>query len=390
MAAKKISHLIILGIYFILFTLYQKENMFHMLDTSSQISTYSSLFLFVIALFYILFNYKYPVYIDSTFKSFCAFEVVILVISLFYSLFSPLSYNLMYFIIFIPLLSALFVRSVIINIDNERFILFVFLAFLIISLFYMQNHYVEILKDEDNVTNASYTILYLLPLLLCASNKFISILSVCIAVVIVIMSFKRGSISALSIGLLIYFYINNFKLNVKRSKLSSLIILSLGIGVFYECLIYFNEISDNTIFDRFQSIEEDRGSGRLDVFKHTVDMILSSNFLEILFGHGWNQVVVNSNLGLSAHNDHLEIIYDFGILAYMMFLFMYVKLVQFNISLVKIESNLAAPMAMSLVIFFIGSLISHIVIYPYYMTIFAITWTYMIMTTYKQSIKFHS
>lgn len=385
MISKKIPQIIILGLFFVLYTIFQKANMFYILGTSGVLSTYSPILLFILSLAYVLF-YKAPKNNDTTFNAFLVFQVAILLVTLFYTLFYPLTYILQYFIIPLPLLCAFFVKTSTLNINDESFINLSFISFLFLFIFYLQNHYIDLLMEEDAVTNASYTILYMLPLLLCSKKKSIRIVAIILTVVAVFMSIKRGSISALLVGLLIYFYIVLFKLMSNKSKLLKLIILCLACFICYECLLYFNTLSDNSILDRFNSIADDKGSGRLDIFKHTLEMIKNSSLLEVLFGHGWNMVIVDSKLGFSAHNDHLEILYDFGLIVYALYLVMLIRLLKLNVYLVKIKSELSAPMAMSLVIFLFGSIISHIVIYPYYMTIFAVTWSYIIVSFRNKGI----
>lgn len=377
----------VIGLFVILFTLFQKENMFNLLESSSSIfATYSPLLLVVLSISYVL-KYRFTRCFHKSFKRLYQFQFVVLAITLFYSIFLPLSYLLLYFVIFIPVLSAFFTRAFLIKNDDDNFIILFFISFIFLFGFYMENHYIELLSDKENVTNASYTILYFLPLLLCSNSKLIKITSISLTVVAVLLSLKRGSISALSIGLLVYSYLLFFKISTNRSLILKLLLITLGCLIFYECLVYFNNLSDNSILDRFSAIEEDKGSGRLDVFEHTFDMIRNSNFLQILFGHGWNMVVYDSTLGLSAHNDHLEIIYDFGLFAYLLYIIMYIRLVKLNILLIKIKSQLAAPLAMSLILFLFGSLISHIAIYPYYMTIFTITWSYIIISFNKRHMQ---
>ncbi len=378
MTSKKILPIIILGLFFVLYTIFQKSNMFYILETPGILSTYSPFLLFILSLVYVLF-YKSKKYNDTTFNAFSTFQVAILLVTLFYALFYPLSYILLYFTIPLPLLCALFVKKNNVIHDNECFINLSFISFLFLFLFYLQNHYVELLMEDDVVTNASYTILYMLPLLLCSKKKVIRIVAIILTVVAVLLSIKRGSISALSVGLLVYFYIVLFKLMSNKSKLLKIIILCLVCYVFYEFLLYFNTLSDDSILNRFSSIVDDKGSGRLDIFKHTLEMIQGSSLLEVIFGHGWNMVIVDSTLGFSAHNDHLEILYDFGLIGYVLYLSMIIRLLKLTVYLVRVKSELSAPLAMSLVIFLFGSIISHIVIYPYYMTIFSITWSYIII-----------
>ena len=63
-------------------------------------------------------------------------------------------------------------------------------------------------------------------------------------------------------------------------------------------------------------ISDTGGSGRDKVWKKTCEMIAESDFPYFIMGHGYNQVVQDSPLKLSAHNDFLEIIYCLRMVAY--------------------------------------------------------------------------
>ena len=384
-AARNILKTIFMVLFFIFYYLFQTGNMFFEKVSTSSWLPYAPLMLFVVLLVYVLIyrdNRRMNKYITPLY----VFEIYILIISLFYSLIFPLSSNLLFFILFIPLLSISFIRRLVSNDNDSGFILGYFVVFVGIFIFYMQNHYVEVFEQNDNVTNAAYTLLYMLPLLLCTRNKILAIISVILTVIAVFLSLKRGSISILSVSLLIYAYILFFKGGNKQNRLIRILLIILGLLIFTQTIYFFDDLSNNTIRERFVSLEDDRGSGRIDVFRHTISMISRSHFLELLFGHGWDMVRVDSNLNLSAHNDHLEILYDFGLVSYIFFLIFYIRLVQFNVSLIKKKSHLAAPMAMSLVIFILASFISHIVIYPYYMTTFVVTWSYIVTIDNRQMI----
>lgn len=115
-------------------------------------------------------------------------------------------------------------------------------------------------------------------------------------------------------------------------------------------------------------------------------MILESDFTEILFGHGWNTVIYYSPLGLSAHNDYLEILFDCGIFAFFLFCTFIVLLFHTAKKLIQQKSHLAPAFAANIVIIIINTMVSHIYLYTWYISALALFWGYCIGIERKASI----
>ena len=103
-------------------------------------------------------------------------------------------------------------------------------------------------------------------------------------------------------------------------------------------------------------------------------MISSSNIIQLLFGHGYNSVLADNPLGFSAHNDFLEILYDFGVFAFLLYCALYFRIYRFCRKLVERKSKYAGAMLFSVCLLIINSMVSHIYIYPFYASIFALVW----------------
>ena len=113
------------------------------------------------------------------------------------------------------------------------------------------------------------------------------------------------------------------------------------------------------LIGRFESISEDKGSGRGDLFLMVWELILKSDTLELIFGHGYNSVV--EVLEYSAHNDFLEVMYDQGIIGLGLYVCIYISLIR-TIKKIK-EKTLRDSFRMSIFLFFIVSLTSHLILF---------------------------
>jgi O-antigen ligase len=126
------------------------------------------------------------------------------------------------------------------------------------------------------------------------------------------------------------------------------------------------------LFDRFASISEDGGSGRDIVYADVWNMIKSSDYSHIIWGHGYNQVRVDAELGFSAHNDFLEMLYDFGICG----LFAFCGFVA-SASNLRTYRRFSYPQKSALLVFVILSLFSHLVLVTSYVIPILVFWAYV-------------
>ena len=115
-------------------------------------------------------------------------------------------------------------------------------------------------------------------------------------------------------------------------------------------------------------------------------MITESGIVSLWLGHGWNMVVEDSPMYLSAHNDFLEVIYDFGLPAFFLYIYFVYKLYKSMFLLIRRRSDNAAAFAFSVITFTINSSVAHILIYPFNFIAVAAVWGY-ILGKEKQSLK---
>jgi O-antigen ligase len=129
----------------------------------------------------------------------------------------------------------------------------------------------------------------------------------------------------------------------------------------------------NIISERLLNITNDGGSGRDRVWETTWGMIRKSYIEYLLLGHGYSTVLTNSPLGLSAHNDFLEVLYNWGIVLFIPYVVMHIALIKQVFIFIRNKSIYAPTLAFSYTIFFILSMISIVILYPL-MGLIALTW----------------
>lgn len=250
--------------------------------------------------------------------------------------------------------------------------------------------YVSIFREINFLEMAhlisSYYLLYTLPLLLLIKPRLIKVAAIFIVIVVLFSSLKRSGILALAISLFFYIFISQyvrykFKLSAFIGSLFAIVVL----GTIF-VLFATNDSGSENIMNRFENIDRDQGSGRLVVWEQTMSMIEGQEATTLLFGNGYNAVMHDSTLQLSAHNDFLEVTYDFGIVGLLLYLAAFITLGFYVIKMIVNRSPYAPPMAMLFIIYFIQSMISHIIIY-YWANIFMLTFGYIIGKYRKDGIQ---
>ncbi|WP_138433367.1 O-antigen ligase family protein [Winogradskyella algicola] len=186
-------------------------------------------------------------------------------------------------------------------------------------------YFLVVLRDFSNtalwkgsknyfVSNNSYHLLKLFPLVLLMRNKFTNVLILLTALGIVL-AFKRGALLAFSVAFAVYYFYILFK--VKEKKLLKLI---FGIGVFSAASYYFLLNMDIflTRVEDFENVET-AGSGRGRMFTLIInEMLNNDNPLVLLFGNGFYATVdfFQKTIGHSivAHSDIMEFFFNYGLL----------------------------------------------------------------------------
>lgn len=243
------------------------------------------------------------------------------------------------------------------------------IGMLIIAYFYLQNWQFTNQIVEAHL-GTSYWIFFLLPVLLYSPKKWLKYIGLILTAIVLLSSFKRGGILALILGIFAYLVVKEIFIG-KRVK--TLTYFVLAVTALIVILIFVDNAMGNIISERFLNIKEDGGSNRIEVWTTTWDMIKYSEAEFLLVGHGFNSVELASPLGLSAHNDFLESIYDFGIFGSIFYVLLHISLIKQIIRNIRLKNEDASIMAFTYTFFFVLSMISHVLIYPWF-TFMVISW----------------
>lgn len=242
------------------------------------------------------------------------------------------------------------------------FTTWIVVGLLIIAYFYVQNwRYVN--EDTEYHMASAYWALFLLPVLLYSPKKWLHYVGIALVGAMLFASFKRGGILAFGMGLFVFLIVKDFLIGHKFKK----IIYFIGSLVVLIVIFYFvDNALDNVYTERFLNIKNDGGSNRDQVWATTWKMIQQSDLEHLLLGHGFSAVLQDSPLGLSAHNDFLESLYDFGICGSIFYILLHISLIKQAIRNIRLQNQDAAIMAFTYTFFLVLSMISHVLIFPWF------------------------
>lgn len=281
----------------------------------------------------------------------------------------------------VPLLFSL--HDIFFQNDENSSLVFVLVAFIGLTFNYFSNFQSNYLQDMLNQNSSSYSLLYFMPFILCIKKNWIKIAGLFIVFIALLTTMKRGGIIAFTIGLFAYYLFVMMKNHGSIKKMYRFIITAVVVVVGLSFVFnYFDSITDNAITSRFDNIQSDEGSGRLETWQWVYNQLASSSLSEIIFGHGWNSVFYQSGIR-SAHNDFLEVLYDFGVITFVLYILLYKALFKTSVCLLKEGSSFAAPMFSSTIILLVNSFVSHVVFYPRYLIIYCMFWAYIDSRTHK-------
>ena len=223
------------------------------------------------------------------------------------------------------------------------------------------------------ISTAYYT-LFFLPFALLSEKKIIKWGGTVLVLYTLLLCMKRTGFIAFVAGIVIYILVE-YRSAPKGSKKRAFVLLG---GLLALTAMYFF-IMENTrgtfsVIDRLLSTGQTSNEGRKDVWPVVISMIRYSDIIALIFGHGFDTVIENSPLALSAHCDFLEVIYDYGVSGLLLYLTFYKRLWNGFIKMYRQGSELAAPMSFTFVTAFVVSLFSHLIIFPTYFLGFCLYW----------------
>lgn len=249
--------------------------------------------------------------------------------------------------------------------DMNRIIILFVIGLIVLACYTtIQQNLVRSQIALDGGMNELYTVLLLTPFLFLLKNKFIRIVGLLSVCLMVLLSLKATAIIALSLGLLSFYIISNI---IRGKKIKWWFVIGILLVIVFAA--WGTKINQYLLIKlnvdwrgELSSAIGTGGSGRVDIWTETVNYQVKSNLGEWLFGHGYNTVV--EKVKFSAHNDFLEVLYDFGLLGLGIYLSLFIMLLKRLKEMICAKCVCAPAFGMSIIMVFVVSMFSHLIIVP--------------------------
>lgn len=219
-----------------------------------------------------------------------------------------------------------------------------------------------------------YYILGLFPLILIYQKKF-PIISILVCTTAILLSGKRAGLIAFVVMIFCYYLFNGIQKRRLGSFIKNLLLFALWGFIF---LFLFEKVIasfNSNMLERLLRLSADGGSGRADRWQFVITKLGDSNFFQILFGHGRNAL---SSEFFRAHNDFLEVLYDYGLFALLAYLFFYIHLIREFVQMVRTKYTYAPIMLMSIICSLFLAMFSYYIVEPTYITSGMICYGYLL------------
>lgn len=222
-----------------------------------------------------------------------------------------------------------------------------------------------------------YYLVFLIPILFTYDNKVIKIIGTSIVMYALLLSQKRTGLLSVSCFFFSYYFLSSSLKNRSiKNSIKTLLLFGLIVIVLYFSISFILKYYNIEIFDKLMRLKEDGGSGRIDTWKIVIYKLKKSSLLNLFFGHGYNSFYYQSSLYLSTHNDYLEILYDYGVIGFVLYAKLLYILLKKGIMMFKEKNKYSPSFISSIVLVLIFSFSSHLIIYPNYFFYMCLFWGY--------------
>lgn len=227
-------------------------------------------------------------------------------------------------------------------------------------------------KQFSSQSNMIYFLILAVPIVLLNCNSKWRFRILLLTSFLALLSLKRSMILAI----ILFWVIYGFKYLFRKGRKSLAIAMSVVfIGVAYSAVGVIDNFTSGGLSSRTVDYEkEDITNGREHIYEITWNMIVNSSSVHLIFGHGHNAVLRDSPLQISAHNDYLEIIYDYGFIALILYLGLWIYVIKQLIFHYRKDTEYFVPYALSISIFAVMAVVSQLVVYVSYFLYLVMFW----------------
>lgn len=282
------------------------------------------------------------------------------------------SLNNIVHVLFVPMAFLLFYNASLFSAKVER-IAYLGGVILFGIAFYMNLHNLSyrgiILTEEMGRSNLVYWCLCAVPFLLLSNKQWLRLSFVVLSIIVVLVTGKRSAFIAIMVIGVVYMF-NTIKGN-KQSYKNIVLFVFVGLAVY---LIFYKYLSNSamTHFERLSNMQEDQGSGRITIYKDVFAIMRHNTFNDWFVGRGFGSITISRHS--NAHNDALQLLFEFGIIGLIMYVTMFIHIIKRTVVLRKVQSSYYLSYVASVIITIILGAVSNLVVFYSYFAFICAYW----------------
>ena len=346
-------------------------------ELTNPMGTYSMLMYFIIATISLLFFHRRNTFKGLTFlgKTLFVFSIYILFSFLLLKNYSNIMYYMRTFLeASLWIYIYLFFYTLKLRYDIEKYIPKFIIIFFTISIgLFLRNYFLNnSIGNTGRHYIESYYAVALIPAISLLKGKY-KYAFFMVTIICSIIAGKRTGMITCIVTIIMYVLMvgKGFTNKIKTILFGSVLLL-----VLFLTLNQFMGKEIDAIVERIENIEEDEGSGRGSIYKDLYNEIANNDdFSSFTFGKGYNEVINSKGSeGFSAHNEFIEVAYDYGIIGFIIFVFVFIAI--FRIYRITKEHQNKVALLLSFIIFLMFSLTSHTILATTSIVFLCMTWGY--------------
>jgi len=228
------------------------------------------------------------------------------------------------------------------------------------------------MTDFENQSNMIYFLVLSIPLLLVTRNIRQRYIILMFVTFMCLLSMKRS----MMLSIVLFWGVVGMRYLFSSGKKSMAILLGVMlITIGYYSYNYVEKISGGKLTSRIDLDQKDVTNGREAIYLVTMKMIADSSPLEYVIGHGHNAVKRDSILDISAHNEWMEVLYDYGLIILFLYFCLWIHLIRRWLYHFRNDTIWFIPFSLSLCIFAVMSMVSQLVAYVSYFLYLIMFWS---------------
>ena len=322
----------------------------------------------------LLYNWKYDVFKDSILRIIKVFFVWMMIISL---IFPERLFNISLTLFFQSTLwCPLFFIIYKFTTRKPEILLRRTKQFFYFLMFFSGIIFITTEIETRNVYLSYYAVASI-PWILLIKNKYLKYFGLSFILFTTILAGKRGGLIAATAAIVSYFFIDS-RFSKRNNGINTVkLLISIAFISILIILLVYN--LDSNVFIRLGQIDEDKGSGRIDLYDELIILISNFDTYNFIVGNGHNATYTAT--GNFAHNEFIQFFFDYGLIGFLSYIYLHIVLLKKCSKLFKGKSPYAASFIASYIIFITIAMVSHwfvmalfvVTLISYWAVIFALT-----------------